>query len=421
MIVKIAPRRKPFSGRIEIPPDKSLTHRAFMLSAVAEGVCEVTNPLDSKDCLATRRCLELCGIRFEKIGEGFKISGEIEEPPDVLFAANSGTTARILTGLLSGYPIYFTVSGDESLKQRPMKRITAPLKEMGATIIGRKEEGFLPISVKGGNLKAISTSLPVASAQVKSAIIFAALRAEGKTEIQEPHRTRDHTERLLNALGAHIEVKGRLVKVGPSKIPPFSFKVPADPSSCAFFAAAAMVTEGSHIVMEEVLLNPTRIEFLKVFREMGAEIHWEEREKRLGEPVGVVEVKHSPHLKGITLSGERIPLVIDEIPIIAMVATQAEGRTVIKDAKELRVKESDRIAATVRELKRMGAEVEELEDGLIIEGPAKLKGTRVFSHRDHRIAMMLAVAGLIAEGETEIEEGEWVDISFPHFFKMITR
>ncbi len=392
-----------------------------MLSAIAENTCEVTNPLTSKDCLATKRCLELCGTHFEKIDNGFKIKGKIEEPQDVLFAANSGTTARILTGLLAGYPIYFTVSGDESLRKRPMKRITDPLRRMGALIIGRKDAEFLPISVRGGNLKSISIKLSVASAQVKSAIIFAALKAEGTTEISEPQKTRDHTERILNALGADIKVEGRNIRVNPSQIPPFSFKVPADPSSCAFFAAAAILTRGSHLIMEEVLLNPTRIEFLKVFKEMGADIHWEETEKRLGEPVGIVEVKYSPYLKGITLSGKRIPLVIDEIPIIALVATQAEGRTTIKDAKELRVKESDRIASTVEELTKMGAKIEELEDGMVIEGPTKLKGAKVFSHRDHRIAMMLAVAGCIADEETEIEGGEWVDISFPHFFDLITQ
>lgn len=419
MKIKVPFRRNPFTGVYKIPPDKSLTHRAFMLAAIAEGKSTVKNPLASKDCLATKRCLEMCGISFEEIENGFIVSGSILEPEDVLNAENSGTTARLLTGLLSGYPIYFTITGDNSLRKRPMKRITEPLSLMGAYIMGRKEASLLPISVKGGNLKGIRFSPPVASAQVKSAVIFAALKAEGKTIIVEKKKTRDHTERMLSSLGAKISVEENIINVEPSKIKNFSFEIPSDPSSCAFLVAAAMIKEGSKIHLEDVLLNPTRIEYLKVFKDMGANIHWEIERESLGEPIGIIEVSYSPHLKGIKIEGDRIPLVIDEIPIIALVATQAEGKTVIKDASELRVKESDRIAATVKELKKLGANIEELEDGMVIEGPAKLKGNLVSSHKDHRIAMMLAVGACIAEGETVIEGGEWVDISFPGFYKYI--
>ena len=420
MKVKLQKREKPITGVFSIPSDKSLTHRSFMFAALSGKKCLVEKPLRSRDCMATKRCLELSGVKFEKRGDGYLIYGGLKEPEDVLNAGNSGTTARLITGMLSGFPFFFVVTGDASLRRRPMKRIVEPLSLMGAKIIGRNGGNLLPISVSGGSLKGIHYKMGVASAQVKSSIILAALNAEGETVIEEPGVSRDHTERMLKALGVDITVCGKKIAVRPSKPADFSFKVPGDPSSAAFLVALALLLPGSEIEIEEVLLNPTRIEYLKVLLEMGADVYWEIKEDRLNEPVGSIYARYSPYLKPFNLSGDRIPLVIDEIPILSLIATQAEGTSIVKDARELRVKESDRIKTTVSELRKLGADIEELENGMVIKGKSRLRGATVKSHKDHRIAMMLAVAACIAHGETKILQGEWVDVSFPRFYQYIT-
>ena len=390
-----------------------------MLAAVARGESMIFNPLLSKDCLSTKGCLERCGVLFEDIEDGFRIKGGIREPDDVLDAGNSGTTARLLMGLLSGYPLFFVITGDESLRRRPMGRVVEPLSLMGACFMGRGENRLLPVAARGGALKGISYRTKVASAQVKSAILLAGLNAEGTTVVEEPSKSRDHTERMLKALGADIEVAGLRVAVRQSKVEGFSFEVPGDPSSASYWVAAAVLVPGSHVVVEDVLLNPTRIGFFEVLKDMGADVEFEVEGKRLGEPVGRVEARYSPELKPFVVEGDMIPRLIDEIPLLALVATAACGESVIKDASELRVKESDRISSTVSELLRIGADVEELPDGMVIRGPSRLEGGRCWSHRDHRIAMTLAVAGLVSKKGVEIEEAQWVSISYPDFFSIL--
>ncbi|WP_068550756.1 3-phosphoshikimate 1-carboxyvinyltransferase [Thermosulfidibacter takaii] len=415
----VEPLRKPFAKRMKVPADKSLTHRAFMLAALADGVSEVLNPLMSEDCMSTKKCLEMCGVEFQQFDNGYLVKGgSIKEPEDVLHAGNSGTTARLLMGLLAGYDFAFVITGDGSLRRRPMDRVLEPLSQMGLTYIARDGGRYLPVAAKGGSLKGISYRSRVASAQVKSAIILAGLHAEGRTEVEEPFKSRDHTERMLKALGADIVVEGLRVMVrGGQTLSSFKFEVPGDPSSAAFWVALGVLLRGSEVVIEDVLLNPTRIGFFESLKRMGADIEWQVKEERMNEPVGWVKACYSPNLKAIEVKRNDIPYMIDEIPLLALVAAFAEGETVITGASELRVKESDRIKATVSELSKLGADIEELEDGMVIRGPSKLKVGTCWSYRDHRIAMMLAVAGAVSEKGVEIEEAEWVSISYPDFFE----
>ncbi len=420
MKVSVSPLKGPFVKRLRVPPDKSLTHRAYMLAAVAKGTSCVLNPLNSEDCNSTKGCLEACGVPFEATRDGYLIKGgTIKEPEDVLFAGNSGTTARLLAGLLSGHPLFFVITGDPSLRRRPMRRITAPLEAMGAKILGREGKGLLPLAVMGGNLKGIHHKSPVASAQVKSAVLLAGLNAEGKTRVTEPAKSRDHTERMLKALGARVEIEGLSVCLEPSELEPFSFSVPGDPSSAAFWVAAALLVPKSEVVVEDVLLNPTRTGFFQVLKRMGADVEWEVEEERLGEPVGRVMARYSGALRPVEIGKEELPAMIDEVPLFALVASRAEGATVIREAHELRVKESDRIAATVSELSKIGVRIEELEDGMVIEGPCTIEGGYCHSHGDHRMAMTLAVAGLASRKGITIEEAQWVSISYPDFFRVI--
>ena len=420
MRVFVEPARKGFVRRLRVPSDKSITHRAFMLAAVAKGTSVVQNPLMSEDCKSTIACLERCGVGFEVDSDLVRVKGgRIEEPVDVLHAGNSGTTARLLMGLLSGYPIFFVLSGDDSLKKRPMGRVAEPLSLMGARIMGRAGNSLLPMALKGGDLRGIEYGTKVASAQVKSAILLAGLRAEGETVVVEPSKSRDHTERMLKSLGVDLEVEGCKVRVRPSEVPPFSLRVPGDPSSAAFWIAAAVLIPGSEVVVEEVLLNPTRIGFFEVLRRMGAEVEWEVAEERLGEPVGVVRARYTPELRPVEIGGAELPTLIDEVPLLALVASKASGTTRITEARELRVKESDRISATVEELSRIGVSIEELEDGMVVRGPSRITGGSCKSHGDHRIAMMLAIAGLASERGVEIEGAEWVSISYPGFFEVL--
>ena len=421
MVVQVEPLKIPFKKRLKVPADKSLTHRAFMLASIASGVSEVANPLLSEDCLSTKACLEACGAVFERTSNGFFIKGgKLREPDDVLNAGNSGTTARLLTGLLAGWGFNFFITGDDSLRRRPMDRVLKPLSMMGMRYIARGEGRFLPVAVEGSELKAIEYESPIASAQVKSAILLAGLKAEGTTTVVEPSKSRDHTERMLLSLGCPLRINGLKVSLdGGFKIPPFRFKVPGDPSSAAYWIALAALLEGAEVVIEEVLLNPTRIGFLEALRKMGADVSWMVEQERMNEPVGTACARYSPHLKGIEVNTKDIPFMIDEIPLLALVASQAEGETIIRGAAELRVKESDRIKSTVEELKRIGVDIEELKDGMVIRGKSAIVGGRCHSHKDHRIAMMLAIAGAISKKGVEIQEAQWVSISYPDFFKVL--
>ncbi len=409
----------PIKGIIRVPADKSISHRALILNALSKGKAKIENLLEAEDILRTVEILKSLGVEIHKDGKCWKVNGKgwegLKEPQDILDAGNSGTTARLILGVLSSLPFFSVLTGDNSLRRRPMRRVVEPLRMMGASLWGREEGNYLPIAVKGGNLKPIHYALPVASAQVKSALILAALHTEGTSIIEEPLPSRDHTERMVNFLEGKVEREGKMLKVkGIQSWKGKSMHIPGDISSAAYFISLALLKKGSQLIVEDVGLNPTRMGFLHLLKEMGGEISWEIEEKEW-EPRGKIEVKSSP-LKSITVDREKIPLLIDEVPLLAVLATQAEGTTVIKGAEELRVKESDRISTICENLKKMGAKVEEREDGMIIEGPTPLKGAKVKSFGDHRVAMSMAVAGWIARGETVIEDYECVNISFPSFF-----
>lgn len=425
MLLKVSPRG-PLQGEIRVPGDKSISHRAVIAGALACGETVVENFLKGRDCLSTIACLrQVAGDIFRFDGPQLIINGRgregWREPDDVLDCGNSGTTIRLLTGLLAAQPFFSVLTGDASLRRRPMGRVAAPLRQMGAQIDGREEGRFAPLAIRGSKLHGAEILLPVASAQVKSACILAALFAEGVTAIEEPAPSRDHTERMLAAAGARIEKEGRRITVYPGKeLKPLHLRVPGDISSAAFFLVAASIVPGSHVVIKDVGLNPTRDGIVRVLRQMGADIAVKNLREEAGEPVGDLEVR-AASLRGTEVRGEIIPTLIDEIPVLAVAALAAQGETVVRDAEELRVKESDRISMMVRELSKMGAAIEELPDGFVVKGGKPLKGAEVESHGDHRIAMALAVAGLIAERETVVHGAEWIDISYPGFAQDLQR
>lgn len=421
MQVKIHPLNK-IRKEIRIPPDKSISHRAVILGSISKGKTVIENFLEADDCLRTIRCFRNMGVKIEKNKNYWEIESgglsSLKEPKNILNCGNSGTTMRIISGVLAACNFYSVLTGDKYLRRRPMKRIITPLKMMGAEIWAR-EDNFPPISIKGGRLKSITYHLPVASAQVKSCILLAGLFAEGVTKIIEPVKSRDHTERMLKFLEADIEISEREIKIrGGKPILAKKIFVPSDISSASFFIGAALITKNSEIKIPDVGINPTRCGCLEVFKRMGAKIEIFNKREINNEPVADLLVKSSD-LKGVNIEKEEIPLLIDEIPIIAVVATQAEGITVIRGAEELRVKETDRIRATVSELKKMGAKIEELKDGMVIEGKTKLKGEKLISYGDHRMAMALSIAGLVAKDKTTILGAECVKTSFPDFFSII--
>ena len=409
---------RPLRGRVRVPGDKSISHRAYLIGAIASGRSRCTNLATGDDVHASRLAIEHLGVRV-RTGRGGAVtihgggSDALREPEAVLDCGNSGTSIRLLLGLLASRPFHAVLTGDASLRTRPMARVVTPLRAMGAAIDGRDDGALAPLSVRGGRLQGMRHELPVATAQVKSALLLAGLRAEGATEVVEPARSRDHTERLLAALGAAIDVDGLRVRIQPGELAPFELDVPSDPSSAAFFAVAACITPGSEIVIEKLCCNPTRLGFVDVLRRMGADIEVVATGEEGGEPIGDLHVRAGA-LAATTIAGDEIPRVIDEIPALAVAAAFAEGTTEIRDAAELRLKESDRIGTIHQELSQLGIGVEPSAGGLVIRGGRPRAGL-LKSHGDHRIAMAAAIAGHAIDGETTVRGWRAVGSSYPEF------
>jgi len=418
---------KDFSAELSVPGDKSISHRALMFSALSNGPCEITGFLAGEDCLSTRDALAAMGVEIEELGSGgthirvHGCQGKFVDPGRALYCGNSGTTMRLMSGILAGLPFQTTMTGDESLTKRPMNRIALPLEKMGARIRGKGDRCTAPLTIIGREkLTPIHYESPVASAQIKSAIMLAALSADGKTSVTEPHQSRDHTERMLNYLLVKNIREGNTVSIWGGQLPESrDIVVPGDISSAAFWIVAAAARQGARLLIDNVGLNPTRIGVLGVMTRMGAKIT--ERIDESGcEPMGSVEVVGG-RLTATEIGGEEIPSLIDEVPILAVAAALAEGTTVIRDAQELRVKESDRISTVAENLRRMGVPVEEFADGMEITGVEELKGADINSLGDHRIAMAFAIAGLFASGETIIRGSECIETSYPGFTKELAQ
>lgn len=428
-------KAKRFKGEFYPPPDKSISHRAVIFSSISKGKSIVKNFLRAEDTVSTVESMRMLGVDIMEKWEKGGFSGELtiqgkglyglKEPLDIIDCKNSGTTIRLISGILSGNAFFSVLTGDESLKKRPMSRVIVPLRQMGAEIMAREGDKYPPIAIRGGRLKPIKYSMPVASAQVKSAIMLAGLYADGETEIIELFKSRDHTERILPCFGAEIDVKGLNIRIkGGSELRGTEIYVPGDFSSAAFFIVAAVLISDSEILIRNVGVNPTRTGLLRILKEMGANIdliNIRDFGYSSTEPIADIYCKSCENLSSINISREIIPSLIDEFPIICVAATQAEGKTSIRGAEELRLKESDRIKAMSTELKKMGAEIEEFEDGISIKGKTNLKGANLESYRDHRIAMALSIASLIADGTTTINNVSSVNISFPGFFDILRR
>ncbi len=419
-------KAKRLKGEIIPPPDKSISHRAVILSSLAKGKSIVRNFLRAEDTMSTVNAFRKLGVKIEDKGKKIIIEGKgiyaLKEPADIIDCGNSGTTMRLLSGVLSGNPFLSVLTGDSSLRSRPMGRVITPLRQMGAEIMARDNDRYPPIVVRGRKLKAIKYTMPVASAQVKSALLLAGLYADGETEISEPIKSRDHTERMLPSYGAKIKIEGFKIKIkGGQELKARNIDVPGDFSSAAFFIAAAILIPDSDITVKGVGINPTRTGLLDVLEAMGADIELTNIRDVSGEPVADILCKTTSNLKAVKIGGDIIPSLIDEFPILCVLATQAEGVTEIKGAEELRVKESDRIKAMAEGLRKMGAEVKEFKDGLSIKGNANLKGASINSYGDHRIAMAFSIAALIAKGKTTINGISSVNISFPGFFEMLKK
>ncbi|MGI0483331.1 3-phosphoshikimate 1-carboxyvinyltransferase [Geminocystis sp. CENA526] len=410
-------------GTISIPGDKSISHRALMLGAIASGETIIEGLLLGEDPCSTAQCFQAMGAKISELNsERVTVTGigdkALQEPLNILDAGNSGTTMRLMLGLLASQPNkFFTVTGDDSLRSRPMARVIKPLAQMGALIYGRNNNQNAPLAVIGQNLKPIHYHSPVASAQVKSCILLAGLMTEGKTTVTEPFLSRDHSERMLRSFGATLEIDVDTHSVtieGGAKLQGQTVIVPGDISSAAFWLVAGAITPNSELIIENVGINLTRTGILEALLMMNADITLENEREMAGEPVADLKVKSSK-LKACSIEGAIIPRLIDEIPILAVAACFAEGTTIIKDAEELRVKESDRLAVMATELNKMGAKITELPDGLEITGGVTLKGAQMDSYTDHRIAMSLAIAGLNAEGTTIIDRAEAASVSYPTF------
>ena len=408
------------NGTLAIPGDKSISHRAVMFGSLAEGTTRITNFLEGADCLSTISCFRKMGINIENNNGEILVRGKglhgLTAPDNVLDVRNSGTTTRLISGILAGQDFISELTGDASIRKRPMKRIMTPLSQMGADIISLNGNGCAPLKISGKKLQAIHYDSPVASAQVKSCVLLAGLYADGITSVTEPVLSRNHTEIMLNYFGADVTSEGTTASVKPDpSLYGREILVPGDISSAAYFIAAGLITPGSEILIQNVGTNPTRDGILQVAKAMGGNVTLLNERTVSGEPVADLLIKSSD-LKATEVGGDLIPTLIDEIPVIAVMACFAEGTTIIKDAQELKVKESDRITVMVDNLKRMGADIEGTEDGMIIHGGRPLHGATIDSHLDHRVAMSFAVAGTICDGTVDILNGDCVKISYPEFY-----
>ncbi|MCF0134069.1 MAG: 3-phosphoshikimate 1-carboxyvinyltransferase [Blautia sp.] len=411
-------------GEIDVPGDKSISHRCIMLGSLAEGTTRITNFLEGADCLSTISCFQKMGVRIERENDEVVVYGKglhgLAKSDSVLDVGNSGTTIRLLSGILAGQCFPSEINGDISIQSRPMKRILTPLQSMGADIISIKGNGYAPLRIHGKPLKAIHYNSPTASAQVKSCILLAGMYSDGITSVTEPFLSRNHTEIMLNHFGAKVHSANCTASIEPEpRLEGRDINVPGDISSAAYFIAAGLLTPDSEILIRNVGVNPTRDGILKVCRSMGANITVQ-NQRAYGEPVADLVVKTS-QLHATEISGEMIPALIDEIPILAVMAAFADGTTVIRDAAELRVKESDRIKVMAENLARMGADVEATRDGMIIHGGKPLHGAIIDPHLDHRIAMSFAVAGTLCDGPLSIRSNECVNISYPGFYQDLYR
>ncbi|RKD29428.1 3-phosphoshikimate 1-carboxyvinyltransferase [Lacrimispora algidixylanolytica] len=414
-------KASPLKGEITIPGDKSISHRSVMFGSIAKGTTEISHFLSGADCLSTISCFQSMGVSIDIKGDSVIVEGKglrgLKKPVDTLDCGNSGTTTRLISGILAAQNFDVTLTGDDSIQKRPMKRIMEPLSLMGAQITSIKDNGCAPLSISGKKLHGIHYTSQVASAQIKSSILLAGLYAEGETTVTEPYISRNHSEIMLKYFGADVKTEGTTACIAPPKeLYGNKIKVPGDISSAAFFIAAGLMIPGSEILIRNTGINPTRDGILSVCRDMGANITLLNENTDSGEPTADILVKYSS-LHGTTIEGSIIPRLIDELPMIAAMACFAEGETVIKDAAELKVKESNRIEVMVQNLTAMGADVTETEDGMIIRGGRPLHGVVIDSKLDHRIAMTFAVTGLCAEGETEILGADCVNISYPGFYK----
>ena len=415
---------KPLHGIITVPGDKSVSHRSVMLGALADGTTQVTGFLMGEDCLSTIDCFRKMGVTVDIHADntltvhGAGLHG-LHQPPERLYTGNSGTTTRLISGILSGQSFETSLTGDASIEKRPMGRVIKPLREMGADITGT-EDNYCPLTIRPGQLHGITYTLPVASAQLKSAILLAGLYADTPTTVIEPAPSRDHTERMLRALGCQVKTEGcRITVYPPEKLTACDITVPADISSAAFFLVAGAIVPGSEFTIRNVGVNPTRDGVIEVLQNMGADITLHNLQDE-GEPICDITIRSSG-LHGTEISGDIIPRLIDELPVLAVAAACAEGTTIIRDAAELKVKESNRIAAMVTELTRAGADVQETDDGMIIHGGKPLSGASFETYNDHRIAMSMAVCALVCAGESEIKDTDVVSISYPNFFDTLSQ
>ncbi|MBO6282736.1 MAG: 3-phosphoshikimate 1-carboxyvinyltransferase [Pseudobutyrivibrio sp.] len=416
-------KAKTLKGEITVPGDKSISHRGVMFGAISEGITELTGFLDGADCRSTISCFRAMGIDISQDKDHVVIHGKglhgLCSPSNMLDVGNSGTTTRLISGILAGQPFVSSLNGDESIQKRPMGRIITPLTQMGAYIKSLKDNGCAPLEIGGKPLRAIHYDSPVASAQVKSCVLLAGLYADGITSVTEPVVSRNHTELMLSGFGADVKSEGLTASiVGNPKLTGQKIAVPGDISSAAYFIAAGLICENADLLIKNVNTNPTRAGIIQVAKAMGGKIELLNERIVSGEPVADIHVSSSS-LHGCEISGEIIPTLIDELPVIAVMAAAASGTTTIKDAAELKVKESDRIATVTENLKAMGCDITATDDGMIINGGNALYGTTIKTYKDHRIAMAFAIAGLIADGNTDFDDEKCPVISYPNFFETI--
>ncbi|MDY7032748.1 MAG: 3-phosphoshikimate 1-carboxyvinyltransferase [Thermodesulfobacteriota bacterium] len=413
-------RKESLQGEATVPGDKSISHRAIIIGSLAKGKTSIKGISKGDDNLRTMKAFQMMGVDMEESeGESLIIHGKglygLAEPKNIIDAGNSGTTMRLLTGLLSGQKFFSVITGDSSLRKRPMKRVVEPLRSMGAKIWGRHEGEFAPLAINGTDLCPIDFLSPITSAQMKSAILLGGLYADGITKVSEPRISRDHTERMLTFFGADLKRENNAVSLtGRANLEARDIEIPGDISSAAFLMVAALITPNSEVLLKGVGINQTRTGVLDILKRMGADIHVNNVYERWDEPAADISVRTS-RLRGITIDGEMVPRAIDEFPILSVAASVAEGKTIIKDAQELRVKETDRIKAMADELRKFGVDVVEFDDGMAIIGRDDLKGCECYSHGDHRVAMSLLVAGLRASGKTIVQDTSCIRTSFPDF------